>query len=179
MLPSDKHYTGGKCMNILGKQNSRSLKEWSNLQRPLSLHQDATSVEAEQLKTLCPTWPGVGRSWCWQCQNNITKLNVCGKVCKERDDSGPPGAKYKSTLWNREGLWPGGDGMAEAHLRHTIRLMQNNLICSPDSGRPAAVALLKVSMGGREVHLWSAEGGRQKWSLLEGAKEGKNWFYKW
>lgn len=84
------------------------------------------------------------------------------KVGKERDDSGPPGAKYKSTFWDREGLWPGGDGMAETHLRHTIRLMQNSLICSPDSGRPAAAALPKVSMGGREVHLWSAEGGRQK-----------------
>lgn len=84
------------------------------------------------------------------------------KVGKKHDDSGPPGAKYKSTLWDREVLWPGGDDVTETHLRHTICLMQNSLNCSSDSGRPAAAALPKVSKGGREVHLWSAEGGRQK-----------------
>lgn len=97
---------------------------------------------------------------------------------KEHEDSRPPGAKYKSTLWDREGLWPGDDGVTDSHLRHTIYLMQNSLICSPDSGKLAAATLLKVSIGGREVHLWSAEGRRQKWFLLEGAKEGKNCFNK-
>lgn len=51
VLPLAKHhYAGTMYMNILAKQNSRSLKELSSLQRHSSLDEDAASKEAEQLK---------------------------------------------------------------------------------------------------------------------------------
>lgn len=51
--------------------------------------------------------------------------------------------------------------------------MQNTLICSPDSGRSAAAALLRISKEGGGVHLWSAEGGRHSDFSWKGQRKAK------
>lgn len=41
-------------------------------------------------------------------------------VGKDHEDSGPPVAEYRSTLWDREGLWPGGDGVTDSSQLHHL-----------------------------------------------------------
>lgn len=99
-MPSAKHYTGAKYMNILAKQNSGRLKELSSLQRHLLLDQNAASEEAEQLKGMESSLDGF-RNVLIFTRSNTTGLMLDSLICSA--DSSKRAAAALLNISNRRG----------------------------------------------------------------------------